>query len=272
MATEVPWKFYTKPEVVNVHGLDVAYRRKGSGEPVLFLHGAGLTRRWLPFYEAMSQFVDVIVPEHPGFGDTPFPEWLDGFEDLVLHYAEFLDALGLEKVHLVGHSLGGWIAAEFATFYPERLLSFQLIAPAGLKGAELHDPFRQSGDEALARVFNGHAQEFPDYLDEGEDATEAMIHDYQELTARARLQWQPRHNRKFPRRLERVTAPTQVILPQDDRVLDSKVSAQYAEYIPGATVATIESNPIPTSHVPFVQTPDGLATMVTDFVAKNKES
>ena len=49
------------------------------------------------------------------------PDWLDGFDDLVIHYDELLDALGLEQVHVVGYSLGGWIAAEFAVFYPQRL-------------------------------------------------------------------------------------------------------------------------------------------------------
>ena len=59
------------------------------------------------------------------------PEWLDGFDDLVIHYDALLDALELERVHLVGYSLGGWIAAELAIFYPQRLQSLTLITPAG---------------------------------------------------------------------------------------------------------------------------------------------
>ena len=99
--------FYTEPDWLKVGDLDVAYRRKGSGEPVVFLHGAGGTRMWIPFYERLSESVDLIAPEHPGFGDTEFPEWLDGFDDLVLHYRDFFDLLGLERFHLVGYSLGG---------------------------------------------------------------------------------------------------------------------------------------------------------------------
>ena len=57
------------------------------------------------------------------------PEWLDGFEDLVIHYDRLLDVLGLDQVHLVGYSLGGWLAAEFASFYPERLKSLTLMVP-----------------------------------------------------------------------------------------------------------------------------------------------
>lgn len=265
------WPFYTEPSTIDVRGLEVAYRRAGSGEPVLFLHGAGLTQRWLPFYEKAAERVDFIAPEHPGFGDTPFPEWLDGFEDLVIHYADLLDGFGLDRVHVVGHSLGGWIAAEFAVYYPERIKSLQLIAPAGLKGAELHDPYRQEGHEALERVFNGRAEEFPDYLEEG-DPVEALVQNYKELTTRARLAWQPRHDAKLPRRLGRVQAPTQVLLPQEDRVLDVRVSAQYADHIPGASVSVIASSGAPTSHVPFVQAPEALATTITDFVAVHSEA
>lgn len=271
MSESLPWPFYTVPDKIDVRGLDVAYRRSGEGEPVLYLHGAGLTQRWLPFHEKLSEGVDLIAPEHPGFGDTEMPEWLDGFDDVVLHYADFLDALGLDRVHLVGHSFGGWIAAEFAVFFPERIKSLQLIAPAGLKGADLHDSYRQEGAEALERVFNGRAEEFPEYLEEG-DPVEALVQGYKELTARARLAWQPRHDRKLPRRLGRVTAPTQVLLAQEDRVLDPEVSAKYAEYIPGATTSVIVSDGIPTSHVPFVQAPEVLATTLTNFVTEHTEA
>ena len=125
-------RFYTDPQRLQVGDLEVAYRRSGSGEPVVFLHGAGGTRMWLPFYERLSETVDLIAPEHPGFGDTEFPDWLDGFDDVVLHYRDFLDELALDRVHLVGFSLGGWIAADLAIFYPERLKSLTLISPAGL--------------------------------------------------------------------------------------------------------------------------------------------
>ncbi|GGA70767.1 hydrolase [Pseudoclavibacter endophyticus] len=268
MSSELPWPFYTEPRKITVRDLDVAYRREGSGEPVVYFHGAGLTRRWIPFYEEMAKRVDFIAPEHPGFGDTPFPDWLDGFDDLVLHYAELFDAMGLKTFHLVGHSLGGWIAAEFATFFPERLRSLQLVTPAGLKGADLHDAFRQDGDEALERLFNGHADAFPEYTDDG-DPVEALVHNYKELTTRARLAWQPRYDPKLERRLGRVHVPARVLLAEDDRVLDSDVGARYADFIPGATVDVVRSTPIPTSHLPFVQAPEGLATTLVDFVEKS---
>ncbi|MCZ2849874.1 alpha/beta fold hydrolase [Modestobacter sp. VKM Ac-2978] len=265
MTEDAKWAFYTEPSTIDVRGAQVAYRRAGQGEPVVYFHGAGLTRRWLPFYEALSQSTDLLVPEHPGFGDTPMPKWLESFDDLVLHYADLLDAFGLERVHLVGHSFGGWIAAEFASFFPERLRSLQLVAPAGLKGAFLHDPFRQEGHEALERVFNGAADRFPEYL-EGGEPVEETVQDYKELTGLARFAWNPRYDRKLDRRLGRVAVPTQIVLPDDDRVIDKSVAARYAELIPGAKVVDIPGSSVPTSHVPFVQEPTALASLLSDFV------
>lgn len=270
MNSTTPWPFYTEPSFIDVHGLKTAFRRKGKGDVVMYLHGAGLTRRWLPFHEALSHNVDLIAPEHPGYGDTPFPEWLDTFADVAIHYAELLDLMDVGKVHLVGHSFGGWLAAEIAAFYPERLASLQLIAPAGLKDAFRHDIFRQTGDEIVARLFNGNAAQYPDYLEEG-DPVEATVHNYIESTTLARLAWQPRHDAKLERRLARVKVPTQIILAEDDRVIDNAVAARYAGLIPGAQVVTIANPGAPTTHLPFVQAPEALAAMISAFVGRSKE-
>ena len=271
MRNTQPWPFYTEPKRLDVRGLDVAYRRAGAGEAVVYLHGAGMTQRWLPFYEEMSKRVDFIAPEHPGFGDTDFPDWLDGFDDLVLHYADLFDALDLDRVHLIGHSFGGWIAAEIAVFFPERLRSLQLITPAGLRGTELNDTFRQEGHEALDRILNGNHELFADYLEEG-DPVEALVQNYKELTTRARLAWQPRHDPKLERRLGRVSAPSQVILVDEDRVLDNTVCARYAELIPGSRTVTQSGATVPTSHLPYVQEPIALAETLTDFILQHSEA
>ncbi|MEI9430206.1 alpha/beta fold hydrolase [Mesorhizobium sp. Cs1299R1N3] len=271
MTSPRKWAFYTEPQKIDVGGLSVAYRRKGSGAPTVYFHGAGLTRRWLPFYDELSKTFDLIVPEHPGFGDTPRPDWLEGFDDIAIHYDHLFDELGLRTFHLIGHSLGGWMAAHFAIFFSHRLRSLQLITPAGLRGSLLHDPFRQSGEEALERVFNGHADAYPEYLEEDE-RVEQLVHDYGELTTQARLMWNPRYDVRLEHRLARIKAPTRVILADEDRVLNEAVMRRYADLIPGAELEYIRGGDRPTSHVPYVQEPVALANLVSGFIKRNEKA
>src|SRR5689334_24586685 len=97
--------------------------RGGSGPPLVFLHGASGHTGWLPVFERLAQRFDVLVPEHPGFGASDDPPWLDRPADLAYFYLDLMAALGLERVHLIGTSLGGWIAAELAIRNTARLAS-----------------------------------------------------------------------------------------------------------------------------------------------------
>src|SRR5438067_388757 len=99
---------------ITIDGCRIRLMRGGTGSPLLVLHGAGGGGAWLPFMDQLAQNFDVLVPEHPGFGDSDTPEWLDNIPDLANFYLDFLRELNLNSVHLVGLSLGGWIAAELA--------------------------------------------------------------------------------------------------------------------------------------------------------------
>src|SRR5215216_5385560 len=99
---------------IAVRGCNIRLMRGGSGPPLLFLHGASGAGAWLSCMQSLAGRFDVSVPEHPGFGESDTPDWLDNIHDLAYFYLDFLDALDLRRVHLVGLSLGGWIAAELA--------------------------------------------------------------------------------------------------------------------------------------------------------------
>lgn len=265
------WRFYTEPSWLEVNGLKTAYRRKGDGEPVVYLHGSGLTRRWLPLYEELSDSVDVIVPEHPGYGDTALPEWLDGFDDLVLHYDALIDQLELERPHIVGHSLGGRIAANLAIFYPKRFASLTLITPAGLRMpdvASVADVFRLNPSERPDCLLNGHGDQYAEYFVE-EEGTEGMIHRYSESITTARLMWNPRYDYKFDERLPRVAAPTLVLVPDEDRILPTEAGEAWARLIPGARTERIQgTDDEPTGHLVIIQQPDQVASAISRHVAE----
>ena len=111
----------------------LAYTRTGSGAPLVLLHGIGLSRRsWNPVIAPLADRYDVIAIDLPGFGDSgpapdgvePTPEWLAGA------VAGLLDELGIGAAHLVGNSLGGWVALELAAIRPAS--SVVLLSPAGM--------------------------------------------------------------------------------------------------------------------------------------------
>jgi pimeloyl-ACP methyl ester carboxylesterase len=251
---------------IDVQGIDVAYRRAGAGPVVLFLHGVGLGGRWLPVYDRLARRCDLIVPDHPGFGGSAPAEWLRDMDDLVLHYAELAGLLGLDRFHLVGHSFGGWSAAEFAAFYPERLGSLTLVTPLGLRvvGDMPIDLFRMSDEDRLAAMFNGPA---PAVMEESAgDPLEALLAAYGELTAFARLAWNPRYDIRLDRRLGRVRCPTLVLGADDDRILPRSHVERYAELIPGARVAAVAGTEAPSGHGVIVQEPDGVAAQIQTMV------
>jgi len=256
-------RFYTDPSRLHVGDLDVAYRRKGSGEPLVFLHGAGSTRMWLPFYERLSQTCDVIAPEHPGFGDTEFPEWLDGFDDLVLHYRDFFDALQLDRVNLVGYSLGGWIAAHLAIFYPERVKSLTLITPAGLHVPEAPtvDLFGIPPEQIPELLFNGNVLQYVDFLPDP-TSLDDIVQAFGEMGTVARLTWSPRYDPKFERRLPSVRVPTLVVGAEDDWLIPNVHADRWAEIIPGARLERIAG----TGHGLIMQEPDRTAELIVGFI------
>jgi len=268
-----PPKHFTEPQRIDVGGLSVAYRRKGAGSATVFLHGAGTTRMWLPFYEAMSGGVDFVAPEHPGFGDTARPDWLEGFDDLVLHYRDLLDAFGFDRVHLVGFSLGGWIAAELAVFYPDRLRSLTLVTPVGLSvpGHPITDLFRVPPERIGQLLYNDRAEEYAEFLPDPHDV-DAAVRGYTEFTTLALLMWNPRSDRKLPRRLARVHCPALVVEPDEDRLVPREHFQRWAELLPDARLARVSGATNPTGHALLMQEPDRAAATIGGFLRDAEEA
>jgi pimeloyl-ACP methyl ester carboxylesterase len=114
---------------IKVNGLDVRYYTAGQGEPLVVIHGGGGDARtwWKNIAELAVKYL-VYAPDLPGFGGS---QPLDG--NYYIHeLAEFVDkfaaSLGLEKFHLVGHSLGGGIALDYTLKSPDRVKKLVLIS------------------------------------------------------------------------------------------------------------------------------------------------
>ena len=199
----------------------------------------GLTP-WLPFYERLSEKFEVFVPEHPGFGLSDNPPWIRNIADLAMYYLDFLDTLGTEKVHLVGQSLGGWVAAELAVRNCSRLASLTLLAPAGIrvKGIVSGDNFIWGPEEAVRNLF--HAQSFADKILgqqlSDDDADIALTNRF----AATKFGWEPRwFNPALERWLHRISVPTQVIWGANDKLFPVDYAKRWGERIAHSRVEII---------------------------------
>ena len=113
-----------------VNGVDTAVFSAGDGPPLVFFHGGGTMSGLRCACLPLAERARLIVPaHHPGFGASADDESIESRQDYHLHYLELFDQLGLGELALVGHSLGGAVAAAFAALHPERLRRLVLAAP-----------------------------------------------------------------------------------------------------------------------------------------------
>lgn len=234
---------------VELNAAPLAYWRGGSGPVVLFLHGAGGIHGWEPWMTELARSYDLIVPDHPGWGDSPLPEWFENVHDIANTYLDFADALQLTGVHLVGNSLGGWISCEIAIKYVKHFASLTLAAPAGIAEPDIGSvSVALSQQDATRRL----------YFDKSiADRIIAQPVD----DARTAIQRRNRRSADFfsgrPRRFDppllhwmhRITLPTLVLWGADDEVLPHAQLAEFIRRIPGAKAQTFCG----TGHLPHVE-------------------
>jgi 3-oxoadipate enol-lactonase len=116
-------------EKANFNGIQIAYTRKGSGKPLVLVHGYPLDHTiWDEVLPLLETEFDIILPDLRGFGQSVVVESQYKITDMAEDIAGLLDHLGIEKVAIAGHSMGGYIALAFANAYPKRVVGLGLVA------------------------------------------------------------------------------------------------------------------------------------------------
>ncbi|GAA1883523.1 alpha/beta fold hydrolase [Lapillicoccus jejuensis] len=237
---------------------------RGSGRPVLLLHGGAGPTSVAPLAEALtaSYPVRVVTPVHPGFDGTPRPEGVGSVGDLADAYVALLDVLGLEGVTVVGSSLGGWVAAEVALRHSPRVAAVVLVGSVGL--ADDADPiadfFALDLDEVVERSYH------PAHRDAARAALAAMPEAARALVPgnRAALLAYGGATMADPTlraRLTGVTVPVRVLWGAHDRIVPPSHGRGYAEAVPGATLRVLDE----AGHLPPVEVPEVVAADVWAF-------
>ncbi|HEV8585773.1 MAG TPA: alpha/beta fold hydrolase [Methylomirabilota bacterium] len=253
---------------LDVRGTPVQMLADGAGSPLLFLHGAGGAARWLEFQERLAKSHTVLLPSHPGHGGSPVAEWIEHISDLAFHYLDLLDGERLDRVHLVGASFGGWIAAEIATMASHRLASLTLIDPVGIKVDGWIYPFLFGMDipEVVQTVFHNPMAALA--LAPPDQSPETLALQYRQGAALARVAWNPYlYDPLLRRRLARITAPTLLCWGAHDRLAPLKPCGEtWQREIPGARLQIFAES----GHVPHLEEPGAVAEAVLDFARQRK--
>lgn len=237
-------------KTVDAAGIPTRALQAGSGaEAVVFLHGtSGHLEAFARNIVAHADRYECHAIDMLGHGYTGKPDYPYEIPRYVTHLIDYLDAVGLEKVHLVGESLGGWVAAYLASDHPERVLSLQLLAAGGtVANPEVMERIRTStikavetDDIELTRA------RLRLLMHDAADATEELVQ------VRHRIYHQPdfvanihnllslqnmetrQRNLLRPDRLARISAPTLVVWGHQNPFGDVPEAEKLAADIPGA--------------------------------------
>lgn len=249
--------------VERVANCNVNLLRAGRGEPLLYLHGARGAGPWLPFMESLSRDFELFIPDHPGFSKSDTPLWLDNVGDLAYFYLDFIEKIGLTKVHLMGISLGGWIAAELAVRNQAALSTLTLVAAAGLyvQGAQNGDIFMWSAPELARNLF--YDQSYSEAMLQTQPSEEEQDIQRKNRLATAKLAWQPRlHNPNLPKWLHRITVPTLIVWGNDDKIIPVQHGPVFRDLIPGSTLRIIAN----CGHLANIEKHDEFVAAVVPFL------
>ena len=272
-------------EFLTIHGHKRAFIKTGQGPALLLLHGLGCDHTtWLPAVAALSRRYTVIAPDLLGHGKSDKPRadyslggYANGMRDL-------LTVLGIDKVTVVGHSLGGGVAMQFAYQFPERTERMILVAPGGL-GPEVSPVIRAITLPGFNQVMS--ALSLPGVKQMGSlslrglaqtglphtrdlDEVAAIYRHLTDKRARAAIRhvvsavvdWQGQIVTMTDRAYLTHAMPMCVIWGTDDDVIPVRHARNAAEHAPGARVEVIAN----AGHFPHKDHPQRFVTIVDDFV------
>lgn len=259
---------------------DVRLTRGGSGPPVVYFHssggesGDGDVARYLAL---LAEHHSVYAPMFPGYGGSEGLALIDDMEDAVYHCLDLLERLGLgpdHPPHLVGQSLGGWLAAEIAWRYPDRLASMTLVNAVGIHvpGSPVQELFGRRFDELAEMCFADQSHPVPAAMrlmaSLSPKEVAAVPFDllrpfYESMAATAKLAWNPYfHNPRMRKRLGRVSVPTLVVLGRLDGLVPNAVGEAYAELISGARIEYVDEG----SHMLTIEHPDVVVGLMRELI------
>lgn len=244
---------------VKVEDWEVPVGRTGDGPPLIFLHGFYGPPAEETFVEALGQQYEVLAPVIPGFGDTLRPPWVRTMDDLARFHSKVQrELIGTRAAPVVGHSLGGWLAATYTADHDDRVSALVLIDALGLRLDQ--DPptdlFALPADLVRQVAFEHEVS--------GQVPEEGTLTAVRGAEAFARLAWSPRlHDPALRRRLRYCPVDALVIWGSVDRVVSPAYGRLLVDTLPSARLAVIDE----AGHHAHLERPEQTASAITTFLS-----
>jgi pimeloyl-ACP methyl ester carboxylesterase len=238
-------------------------QRKGHGDPLLFLHGAGGPMIGAPFLDDLAEHFTVYAPAHPGFGAGQGIEHLDHVLDLARYYLDFFDEVGIERPHLVGHSFGGMLAAEIAALAPHLPNRLVLVCPAGLwlDAAPMPDFFAFSPEQLVRSAVHDPRGPVGRLLLARSRDPNLAIESHRCLASAERF-LRPLPGQGLKNRIHRVRAPTLVVWGASDGLIPPVYAEAFHAAIAGSQVTILGG----AGHLPMLEQRRAFVEAVTTFL------
>jgi pimeloyl-ACP methyl ester carboxylesterase len=278
---EIDWRTYTHD--IELGGRSVRYAEMGEGEgegpPIVLVHGlSGNWQNWLENIPRLAAERRVLAPDLPGFGGSEDPAekiTLPGYGQAV---NEFADRLGLGEVVLVGNSMGGFVAAETAIQFPERVERLVLVSAAGITSSNLRrEPVmvwgriamlagsRSAAEKRMAilRPRLRHAVYSSILRHPSRIAAETL---WEISLGAGRSAFRPALEAivdyDFRERLGEIRSPSLIVWGEEDMLVPVEDAQEYERQISGARRLVFED----TGHMPMVERPRTFNDAVLEFM------
>jgi len=281
---------------IEMHPVQMAYMdvkpSKPNGEAVLLLHGKNFNGF---YWKGVMDFLTaagfrVVVPDQVGWGQSDKPNMLYSFHQLAANTRQLLDTLGIKKIHIIGHSMGGMLATRFALMYPHMVGKIIYENPIGLEDYRTFVPYRpldsvyagelKANYESLKKYQQTY---YPKWLPEYEQYVAAQYGalqtpDFKQASWVSALTYQMIYEQPVLYEFKYIKSPTLIIIGQEDRTvvgkaLLTKESATMYGYYPklgkwlqsqikGAKLVELKG----VGHIPHIQTPEIFKRHVLSFL------
>src|SRR5262245_7908581 len=252
-------------ERLSVGDIELEVIRRGTGRPILLLHGMQNVDPRARFLNLLGGHATIIAPSHPGFGHSARPADVDTVYDLVHLYLDVLEALSYERVTLVGWSFGGWLAADIAVKCCHRIDRLVLVDAFGIKISDRETPnildvFNTSPQEVQRRSWHDPGKWAPDFHAMADDELVVRARNWEALCLYG---WHPyMYNPQLKRWLRRITVPTLVLWGASDGIVQPSYGRAYSALIPDARFELIAE----AGHHPEIEQPEAFVDCVAAFL------